>query len=752
MNENNNSHSPAVVKFIAEKVQSLLANKEYKKAAEILKESLQKHPHQKELIKLYSDLRTQYKNDKIQKLQEEAIMFLRSGADDKAQQKLREIFKLDPTRTELKDSFKKTRSEILKEYDKRVLKMETVNFCTRILIGIIIVICSISLWAWWSNNRHLNKSEQFIDSGDLFSARQELNKCNQFPSGRKEEINLRLKTEINKLIKLAHESIESKDFQKAKAYFDLAAQAAENITEINDEIKICQQMEKQWEEESARQQEEREKQGILSQKALAAKQKFENVLKQSLANEADTAAKDIFEMAENKAHEAENLFSQDKFESAEAGWTSAAEDCDKALKIAVKIISDRNNALAFKQKSVNACECGKKINASAEANEVWLEAVKISESAEQQFISKKLDAAKELWLSAEDKYNEAIQITKQSPQYKKALMFVKKWQLLKQGLSEEEIRNFLGRPGYIQADSDKCIWYYQSGPESFKNDDGNYQCHSPQYGYISFGTLNIQILIDRNNEAYQKHLASEDRIHESFIANLNKQIENEYSRHRSFKPSAAKIIAPTYSRSNKKGRGSSVNNSDAIRAENQRHESQIANLKKAINKENKRHIDRLDTLKSENEEKINDLANGLSPIEPSYIVSEWITPDMNNMFYFMENENKEKKLSIKEPQKWQVPVRWRALKLNIREEDVCRALGTPDDKSIEGGKIIYRYGHLAEYGFLLFEDCADSTRRLRYWKEPLWTYVTHELQKENLFGNEQAVEIVQIDEPNEPAI
>ena len=38
---------------------------------------------------------------------------------------------------------------------------------------------------------------------------------------------------------------------------------------------------------------------------------------------------------------------------------------------------------------------------------------------------------------------------------------------------------------------------------------------------------------------------------------------------------------------------------------------------------------------------------------------------------------------------------------------------------------------MAEYGSLIFEECTDSFRRLKYWKDPLWDHVAQELKNEN---------------------
>ena len=418
----------------------------------------------------------------------------------------------------------------------------------------------------------------------------------------------------------------------------------------------------------------------------------------------------------DKSQRAETLFSQNQFESAEKQWLSAAEDCNKALTIAAKIISARAAVLTFRQNCLASYESAKKINTSADACEAWLEAERIRESAEQKFAQNDFDAAKNLWLQAADKFNELSQIIKQSPDYQKAVTFCKKWQLLKPGLTEENILNFLGSPKCIQADSSGCIWYYQAVPTC----DGN-NTQKPEHGYICFEASSAQVLIDRNNKVYQRQVEDENSAHKDVIDALKRQIENENIVHRNFKPPVERAPYSSYSKSNRKRYV--VHDSDTYQIENNRHDNRIKYLNNAIDKEYQRHLDRLLKLQNETDAKIEDLVNGLSPRKLFYSVSEWKVPNINKLSYFMESQQIEE-ATIKPDIKWQMPMQWRILKLNIREEDVYKVLGTPDDKSItEDGKTIYRYGQLKKYGFLIFEDCADSVKRLKYWKEPLWTNI-----------------------------
>jgi len=652
MNDSTNPHEhQSQINQIVEKARLFLQKKDYKKAAEIVKNGLEAYPKQEELLNLYSDIKNQYnhyKNEKIQKLQEEALMFMTSGAEDKAQEKFRQILQLDPTRTDLKESFRKSRGEVIADYNYRTERMQLIRLGSMILLTIVVILCSIALWAWWSNDRYLKKSEKFIASGELYNARQALKKCGWFLAGRKQKVAEKLQSATNELIDRASHYAESKDFSQAKEYLRIAALTAENSSQIEEQIKKYDQLEQQW-------QEEQEKQKVLSQKALVAKEEFQRALEQLLGNKADTEAKDAIEIAKNKAQAAETLFSQNQFESAEKQWLSAIEDCKTALKIAETALKTEEEAKTnktmvstFKLKCEQAAASALKINAPAEASEIWQEAEKIRNSAEQNFTQNDFNTAGQLWQQAADKYDEAI---KECPSYKKTLLVQKKWQNLKQGIKEEDVKNILGSPKCVQAASDHCIWFYQITPMASRNSEGNYECIIPQYGYVRFETISIEAIIKINRKDYSKYMDNEQKSHENSIDNLSKQIEEEYKRHNSFKikeldshqitrtdtrPHTTDTHPHTYDR--KSTHVEVRQNDDAYQAEYRRHKNMIQQIEDSNEKENQRHQTRIEKLSQDLQTKINNLANGLFPIEPRYIVSDWMLPDQNDLASLLKPE------------------------------------------------------------------------------------------------------------------
>jgi len=700
-------------------IQTLIENKKYKKAYELLKIQLHNTPKQPEFVQLYSQFKRQYTHDKIQKLQQHADMLLRSGDEDKAQEIFREIYRLDPRRTELKDSFRKTRSEIKKDYNKRVLKTEFIDFCTKILVVIIAVGLFATGWRFWSNKQHLKQSEKYIVSLDLSLARQELDQCGRFFCPQKDEVSKKLRITVENLIAQAYQEIENKNFERAQDYLNLARQGARDKAPIEQAVAYCQQQQRQWLAELARQEEQR----LLSEKAMAAKTTFNEKLIEAIQNEAEVDAADIIALAKTKNENANALFENSEFDAAYKQWLEAAEDCNKAKITAIEILQKRKATLVFKTICDETIVRGENVNAPVEANEIWIQATAAFNNANAKFTANQFEDAAQLWQQASDKYAQAIEYAKQSASYGKALTYANKWKILKAGLAEENIRQFLGEPVCVQSDSDKRIWYYGYSPTLRKDSQGVYQCSMPQCGYVVFAAAGIQTLIDKNNEIYEKQTVDERQSHSRIISDLNNQIDEENRRYNN----RIQITNPAY----QKGTYPKIQqrpNSDYY-SETKKHNDTIKNLNNAIEKENQRHHEKLIKLQKDRDERNYILVHGLMPREPKYSTSEWQMPDVENLKCFMQVKADDEKTVRKPGFKWHIPAKWRGMKLNISEGDVIEMFGEPDCKYNENGAMFYRYGELAEYGLVRFETCVDSVVRVKAWKEPLWIYVAAKLDE-----------------------
>lgn len=708
----------AKIQAAVRNIQTLIATKKYQKAYELLKIQLKNTPEQPEFVQLYSQFKQQYTHDKIQKLQQQADMHLRSGQEDKAQEIFREIYRLDPSRTELKDSFRKTRGEIVKDYNKLVIKTEVISLCTQILIVFMLVGLCVVGWKWWNSKKHLKQSEEYIVSLNLDLARQELAKCSRFFCPQKDQVSQKLRLTVDGLIAKAYREIESNNFELAQEYLALAQRGTRDQVYIEQAQAYCQHQRQQWQAELARQ----EAQKLLSEKALAAGTEFENNLAEAIQNDTYKDAADIIAAAQVKNQTARTLFANNEFEAAYKQWLEAVEDCKKASIVSAEIRQKRKATLKFKIMCDDVIEKGININAPVEANEIWLQATAFFNDAETQFSQNNFEAAVQLWQQAADKYSQAVEFAKQSAAYAKALMFANKWKILKAGLAEENIRNFFGEPTYIQADSERRVWYYGYVPTIFETPENTYQWSMPQSGYVVFAAAGIQTLIEKSNDVYRKQVDDENQVHSKIIADLNSQIDDENRRYQNritITPQSQQTRG-AYPRIQPRYDNNYYN-------ETQKHDETIMILNNSIKKENHRHQTKLIQLKEDCDARNYALINGLTPRELKYSLTEWKMPDVENLKCFMQPKADIEKPACKPQYKWQIPARWRAMKLNIGEGDVIEMLGEPDNKYKQGGVLIYQYGELGEYGLVRMERCIDSVIRVRSWTEPLWVYVTLKL-------------------------
>lgn len=761
---------------IRDNVQSLIEEKKFNRAAEILKEEITNNPNQPEYKKLYAQVKHYYKKEKIQRLQEQAVIFLSTGDEERAQQNFREIYRLDPTRTDLKDSFKKTRKEAVIDYERRVANAEIISTSIKISCLVVFVLCSISAGFWIKNNSHLRKAEDHIVRGELENARLELKKCGSlFCFGRK-EAKKKLQNAIDDLVSQANKSIEANDFSSARSFLYTAQHGTENESAINEKIKNCDLKEQQWKDEVARQIAKEELKKKLTEQANAAKDEYEKTYSKFIEFKSEPEARIAIESAKAENKEAEELFINNDFEAAQKKWVSANEECLHAIKITEGVIFRKNQTLVFKSQNDICREAGRKINAPAEANEGWVSGIKLANQAEQNFNNNNLEKAASLWQQSTDKFNEAMEKTKSEPNYIKAMKYVKKWSLLKAGLTAENIHAFYGYPKGIQTDSEKSIWYFQSVPEIRETPEGNHQYLLPESGYICFASLSINDLIARHKEAFQKQLGDENKVHDKTMAEFRKRMGYDTIRNPSSSSSTRNVHTAYRSPTNKPDYsspqtttttpmpgtpgGTPTTTYNGYKNEEREIESPDDrahnnwSFTPAMSVEEKRHQERLTKLKDDYKANVDDLVNGLTPREPKYTVLEWKEPDANNLICFMTASGDVNETVIKplNPDlKWQIPARWRNLKLNIKEDDVINMLGMPDDKVQEEGKLIYHYGKVTDYGIMVFENCHDSINRLRYWKEPLWVCVQNELT-DKIILSANPPKIPAEEEPNKPAI
>ena len=674
------------IEQIIEKASAYLRSKNFKQAAAIVKYGLETYPKQEQLLALFFEIKNKYKKVIIEKLEEEAISLLRAGAEDEAQIRFRKILELDPTRTELEASLRDTRAETAAAYHERLRRSELFSAAKWFFLVVFLVLSIFSLWARWDNGRHLKRAENFIAAGQLEHAKQELEKCGWILATNKDKIKKDFQSAVDSLMLQAHQCMQSKNFGEAITYFEKVASISENTAEIEQKIEECRQLEKQMEKELARIKSEDERQKILSEKALNAKQEFEQSLSISLDGKCDVDAKSVLDNAKAAAREAEEYFSQDNFESAQEKWTFAAGECQRAIEISKEV----KETLAIKLKCDQVVETAKKINANNTSADIWQQAEENYNTAKKYFSDNNMKSAKENWNLAASKFEEAIQA---SPDYRRAMLMLEKWSNLQVGLNENDVLQLFGDPKCVQSASEGSIWYYQCVPNANQTDPDISKFDEVECGYIRFTTLSPDIE-DGIREIYQNYIDAEQKLHKKFQKGLG--------------PVEKRIILFA------DGKVENANNSDHI---------------VATTAEDTRHRKRLEELLSDFQQKINNSVNGLQPMEINYVVSDWVLPSEEDLINLLSVDELGDENSIRRTGKWQFQTNWKNLKLNITEDDVRSILGSPDSTSSENGVTIYRYGNLPEYGELIFETRVDSSSRLSYWMEPLWSQVRQEMQK-----------------------
>jgi len=728
---------PTDIDQIIEKARQYLQEKDYKYSAALVKNALEAYPKNKKLSELYSQIKNQYKEEKIQKLQEEAIMFMQTGAEDQAQIRLRQILQLDPTRTELVESLRTTRSESSAMYHKRMKHAELIHAILRVVLISFTILAIFCWWAGWNNNRHLKKAEKLIVAGDLYGAKQSFEKCGWFWASKRHKIDNDLQAAVNSLMEQGRNCIKLKNFAEAISYFERAELAAKDVAAVKQQIEDCRRDEKLWQEESARLELEKERQRVLSDKALAAKEEFSRTFADALENKADVDAKALLEDCNSMAVEAEKLFVQDNFELSSGKWVEATSLCQEAIRIAKEINRNREGALTEKLKCNQLAETAKKMRADAILPDVLQQGQESYKSAEKYFSETNFEKAKQDWLLAAGKFGEAIQAAMQSPDFKKATLMSKRWSILKPGMADSDIRQLLGSPKRIQAASDGSIWYYQSIPCSMEVGQNSYKCVDVAAGYIRFTILSHEAIAEEIQKIYQKYISDEHNGHEDILASKEKEKREEESRHSNNDRNISN------SKIDVKGRTrdsySSSSDREAARSrEMRRHKDKLALIANSIDGENQRHTIKISEYENARQTKLNNLTNGLLPRDVRYVVSDWIVPDQTDIVSLLSVDEVDSN-SIKPTCKWHFPIKWKSLNLNIREDDVRTALGMPETMSSDGNRIIYTYGNVAEYGVLIFETRIDSSKRLSYWKEPLWSQVRYDLQKAVLSNPNQSV-------------
>ena len=217
---------------------------DHQKAAKSLKAALEHYPDNKKLNDLLSQLRLKVRDNKIRKLENEAMSLIHKGAEEAGQKKLREILKLDPSRTDLKGSLRKLRSESQEDYYSNMRKDYVKKICLYVALAILFVVTTSISVAIYGNRKQIKNAMEHIDSKNYEYAILELDKCGWFMAGEKSDLFDQILTIKDAFTEEAEDYAGKKEYAKAIQLLQAASKASIYPNEFIEEIEHFQQLQK----------------------------------------------------------------------------------------------------------------------------------------------------------------------------------------------------------------------------------------------------------------------------------------------------------------------------------------------------------------------------------------------------------------------------------------------------------------------------------------------------------------------------
>lgn len=637
----------------------------YKEAVSILNRALKRYPENKQLLNLHCQLKLKIKNAKIKKLENEAAMLIQKGSVDEGQKKLREIYQLDPSRTDLKESVeRKLRDESQEEYYSTMRK-DTIKRLILVSVSIIVLIAITSVLSiGWSNHKKVNNAKQYIANGQYARAVEELKKCESFIGGQKPDLENQLLTISDDFKKRAQECLDNKAYEEAIRFLRDAQSAHVHQVRFDDEIKNIRDL----------QQAER----AAKAAAQKSKQDCENALRKARDCGAEVEAHLLWAEAQTLFDAAQACLNSNEFIQAQDKWSEASEKYDAARVAAVKIKGDRTAAVSDKERCQDLFTKAQKLNAEVEAAHLWEQASVSVSSAKQYFENKQFIQARQAWQEAASIYQEALDMARRSPSYLKAQEQIAKWRDIKTHMSETSVRSLLGDPKCCCRESDKSTLYYQNPPQLVLDNNGKVSVVEPTCGLVRFTNCGLDVALKNAEKVYEKEQLVTGRRYEAELKRAQRNYQND----------------PT-------------------------------ELKKATMKISSDYDSQLNKVMGDYNLEVSYLHNGITPISPVYVVSEWTAPDPEGVASLLACPEE---LIVDSVEKWQVPENWKKLKMNMDRQSVERILGLVEKPSFTP-QLSSHYGSIPGFAELKFKRRDDGDLRLDYWKEPLWPSVWEELRE-----------------------
>ncbi len=706
--QNTSQNGQAAVHAILKKVVELFRAGKHTEAAQLLKKTLEKYPNQKEFLTLLAQMREKLKELKIKKLEEEALTLIRGGAEDEAQCKLREILELDPSRTDLKDSLKKTQSELRREQVRRYNRLDNLRIALHAVLVVLAICFVLAVWGWWDNHRHLKRAEKAITRGQYGRAKVALEDCGWFMAGEKS----RLRKEIQKTVKdLWDEAIylgSIKEYNKAINCLNLAWPGADDAAKFQEKVEEFRELNRLKAVEVAKEREAGGERQRLAQEVFLAATKARGECQKAAAtagrNNAESNAPDLWREAADLAAQAGELMDAEKVVEAEKTWRNAVKKYEEASIAAVGFDEQRRSAYSARDKCEEAAQAARGAYGKSSATELWAEAGDLATRAAEYLQAGRLGEAEQGWLEATKKYGEVLAAAQQSKPYRRATLILRKWERLKVGLSETEIRDILGPPKCVQGASDECVWYYQHEPKLVEDGSAPRSCTQPDCGYVRLAAVDVNTILRNLEDANQARVDKLVATHENGIRvieyNHEKRVE---AIERELRYARGRRRTALYRQ---------------IHEENQDYEERLEQTETTYERI-------LEKYEDKHNRKVAMLVNGLEVREPVYRLAEWRKPDEIDLLSYVPIEEPNLAPRERRTTKWHMPLNWRRLKLNINEEQAHKMIGSPKQVETNGQERVELYGDVPGYGLAIFALRKDSTRRLDYWKQPLWSAVEH---------------------------
>jgi hypothetical protein len=635
-----------------------------KQAIASLKRALERYPDNAQLRGLHTQIQQKVKASKIKKLEYEAMVLIQKGAESEGQKKLREIYQMDPSRTDLKDAVEKKLREESRDDFHATMRKDSVRQLCFTIIGSVVFIVAVT---GWSNQRHLKNAREHIDNGAYQQAVIELNDCGWLMAGQKPQLRAELE-DIEKNARTQAENFaETKNYTQAVKLMQKASQASQFPEDYDETIQNLQNLKRSEE------------------KALAAAVKSQRncqaALNRAQTSKAETDAASLWEQAKTVSEEAERLLAAEEYAQANETWLKSIELFENAGKTAVRVQADRADANTARQKCGQKRIAAQKMNAPIEASAQWAQASEMAAAAENQFRQRDYAAAGQTWNESSEMFETAIEVSRRSPSYLAAIEKISKWKELHLAMSEKAVTSLLGEPLCRIAESGRCVLYYQELPKPAENTGFASGTVEPPAGSILFENKGLEFAVENARLAHEKELAAENRRYEA-----------DLKRHQKLTQESTRIPGQQNPRARTR------NTQDA---------------EQAIYAE---HQERLQKISTEYAMVQKNLAEGVTPINPVYLSADWVVPEPNNIVALLVTVPL---IPATPAEKWQSPENWQKLKQNMEYKYVENLLGSLLGMGTASDKT-FQFGNVPGFGQLHFVRGKDGQPRLTNWKEPFW--------------------------------